>query len=332
MRVLHAALKSGRIAHAYLFVGPHGVGRESTARRFARALLCSGRARPLELETRCGICPACTRGDGALPDLHIVLSEAEAVRRGGVEWGEERKPASDIRVDQIRALRDALALTSFAGGWRVALIPHAERLGEEAGNALLKLLEEPRAQTVLLLGAPAAKALSPTLLSRCQRVLFAPLPRADLLARLTQARSLTPADAVAIANASAGSLGLALRTDPAALLAACASATAWLKALDASDLAALVGLAESADKADADPDSVLRALARQTLAEAEALLAEALTHAAAAERLRRRVQLGSEILRAREALRRPGANIKMGLEALFLGQSLASRASSGPHR
>jgi DNA polymerase-3 subunit delta' len=119
---LRRCLASGRVAHAYLFVGPRGVGKSTVARAFAAALTC--RAEPLE---GCGACPSCKRiASGGHPDVHLVEPEGPAVK-----------------IEHVRDLQEALAYRPAEAPRSVAVVPNAERLTIQAANALLKTLEEP---------------------------------------------------------------------------------------------------------------------------------------------------------------------------------------------
>lgn len=185
---LTAALRTDRLAHGLLFVGPDGVGREKTARSLARGLLCELRGTPTEvLPFGCGVCRACRRADsGSHPDLHVVMSEAEGVARGLVQPDGKARPSAEIKIDAVRELGQRLLQRPYEGKSSVAVIVDAHRMNEKAQNALLKVLEEPAPTTVLLLLVPGVRAVLPTIASRCLRLMFSPLDEAALLAILRQ--------------------------------------------------------------------------------------------------------------------------------------------------
>ncbi len=164
---LTTAIAKGRLSHALLLQGPEGLGKWSFANELAEFLLCTnhgGRA------AACGACRACTLTRASThPDLITLTPE------------EEKK---DISVDQVRSLGVALSLTSHAGGWKVAVIVPAETMNKHAANALLKTLEEPGPNTILILITTTASRLPATLRSRCQRIRFSIPPAKDAVAWL----------------------------------------------------------------------------------------------------------------------------------------------------
>ena len=162
---LSQAVRNGRPAHAYLFAGPRHLGKTTTARLFGQSLLCEGSEPP------CGECRQCLLfAAGNHPDY--------------LELPREEK----LTIAQVRRLRSDLSLKPHSGQWRVGVIPEAERLGIPAQNALLKLIEEPPTQTVLILTAPSSASLLPTTVSRCRQLRFT-VPAGD---ELREALEKTP--------------------------------------------------------------------------------------------------------------------------------------------
>lgn len=203
VRALHAALRSDRLAHGLLFAGPAGVGKETTARALARGLLCEHREPTWKSGPfGCGQCRACKRVDGGThPDVNVVMSEAEAVARGIAEPEGKARPSPDIKVDAIRAFAQVLQKRPYEGQNRIAIVVDAHRMNTQAQNALLKGLEEPGPQTVLILLVPNARAVLPTIASRCLRLTFSPLAPATVEAILV-ARGVADAKARAFGHAS----------------------------------------------------------------------------------------------------------------------------------
>jgi DNA polymerase-3 subunit delta' len=201
---LKAAMLAGRLAHAYLFVGPGGVGKATTARALACALNC---AQPGADGDACGTCPSCRRMHaGTHPDFLVITPE---------------KDKTQIKIEVIRELRRLTEYPPLGGGWRVVLIKPAEALtaqNDAAANALLKTLEEPPPQHLLVLTARGEADLLPTIVSRCHKLAFAPLPSALIIQELENRRSLPRSQAALVAALSGGSLGRALALDPEELV------------------------------------------------------------------------------------------------------------------
>jgi DNA polymerase-3 subunit delta' len=156
--------------HALMLVGSPGSGRLVTARHLACWLLCQQPA----ADAACGQCRSCRLLQaGSHPDLLHVQQEEDA---------------NTIKVDQVRALIESLNLTAGFNGWRIAIIEQASSMTDNAANALLKTLEEPGAQTLLLLLVDTRKALPATIYSRCQQWLLT-APDADLSMQWLQRHS-----------------------------------------------------------------------------------------------------------------------------------------------
>lgn len=178
-----------QLPHALLLAGDAGTGKRRFADAFAASLLCEA---PRESQA-CGLCKACLLlSAGTHPDLHVVVPEA---LRAGVDPGEEgdgsgrkRKPSAEIRVDDIRQLRDFATQTAQFGGRRIVVIDPAEAMNANGANALLKTLEEPGPGLMLLLVCDAPAALLATIRSRCQMLRLpspARMEALDWLARQT---------------------------------------------------------------------------------------------------------------------------------------------------
>ena len=195
LTALCRALAQDRLAHAYIFSGPAGVGKRCAAVGLAHALLCEtapGRG--------CGSCSTCaTVRAGSHPDYHFTTT-ADGKQRLG--------------VDQVRDMEQFLRLRPLRGGKKIAVVDPAQRLTPAAQSALLKVVEEPPGDAVLVLVTTSAANLARPLVSRCQQLRFARLPVADVEAVL-RARPGPAADAAdLLARYSRGSLGRALSLDP----------------------------------------------------------------------------------------------------------------------
>jgi DNA polymerase-3 subunit delta' len=207
---LQAALRGGVVHHAYLFAGPEGVGKELAAVGLAQALIC-----PEQPEVGCGTCASCTRVvKGLHPDVTWLMPDEERVSRGLAGRSDfTGTPSRDIRVEQIRGLQERISLRGLESRRKVALIVSAQRMNDQAQNAFLKTLEEPPADTTLILIASEMDRLLPTIRSRCSKVLFGPLPVDVVAQRVQQERRLDPPTAALAAVMAGGSLGRALRLD-----------------------------------------------------------------------------------------------------------------------
>ncbi|MEN8149676.1 MAG: DNA polymerase III subunit delta' [Planctomycetota bacterium] len=191
--LLKEALVKERVASAYLFYGPDGVGKRTAAMAFARAVLCSDR----RIAAACGECPACRRSRaGSHPGL-IVL--------------ERRAKKTMIVIDQVHELAASLALRPMEGDSTVVVIDEVERTNVEVHNALLKTLEEPPPGTTIVLVTPNRDALPATIRSRCQPVRFRPLPRAIVTDILSSRGDIDPELLPDLTERAAGSPGRALR-------------------------------------------------------------------------------------------------------------------------
>lgn len=198
---LARALKSGRLPHAWLIWGPRGVGKATLAFRFARHVL-AGRAGEDGLSL-----------DPGHPVFRRVASGGHAdlltIERGYDEKRERRR--SEIVVDDVRRIGDFVHLTAAEGGWRVIVVDSVDEMNRNAANALLKVLEEPPAHTLLLLVSHAPGGLLPTIRSRCRRLGLGPLPEAVVGELLRRYRPDLPAeDAAVLARLGEGSIGRAL--------------------------------------------------------------------------------------------------------------------------
>jgi DNA polymerase-3 subunit delta' len=212
---LTSAVRARRLAHGLLFIGPDGVGRETTARLLARGLLCDKRGgADAVVPFGCGQCRGCRRAQaGTHPDVHVVLSEAESVARGITEFdGKKARPSVEIKIDAIRDVCRLLPQRPYEGPTRVVIVVDAHRMNERAQNALLKGLEEPgAAENILILIVPGLRTVLPTIASRCQRLQFSPLSP-DAIRTILRKRGVADADARA-ARPGATSVALALQDD-----------------------------------------------------------------------------------------------------------------------
>jgi DNA polymerase-3 subunit delta' len=153
--VLRQSMKSGRVAHAYLFAGLEGIGKRLVAQSFAQAINC--RKKPDE---GCGQCSSCLKIAQQIHPDYLCLEPEDG----------------SIKIDQIRELQSRMAYYPFEGKRKVIIVNDAEKMTPQAGNCLLKSLEEPPPDTVFILITQELRALLSTIVSRCQIIRFLPLP------------------------------------------------------------------------------------------------------------------------------------------------------------
>ncbi len=147
-QTLRNSLKKARVTHAYLFSGPRGTGKTSTARILAKALLCES---PTEAMEACGSCSSCV---DVMQGGHIDLIEIDAASHRG--------------IDEMRALREGVQFTPHRGKKKVYIIDEVHMLSKDASNALLKTLEEPPAYVHFMLATTELHKILDTIVSRCQ--------------------------------------------------------------------------------------------------------------------------------------------------------------------
>jgi DNA polymerase-3 subunit delta' len=194
VRAFAQAVRRNRLAHAYLFTGPPGVGKRLFAQELAKALLCETAA-PDRLEA-CDRCPSCLQVEaGTQPDC-LTASLPEG--------------AHEFPIDDMRELCRRIALKPMGGRGKVVILDDADDLNGPSANCFLKTLEEPPPRSVLILVGSSPERQLPTIVSRCQVVRFAPLPEA-LVADLLRQQELPDAHMIdRLARLSGGSPGQAL--------------------------------------------------------------------------------------------------------------------------
>ncbi len=183
---LAAAVRRGAISHAYLFTGPAGAGKKSTARAFACAIICA--------DDGCGTCAECRRiKRGLHPDVRNVAPEG----------------AATYMVEQIREIIHDVNLAPVEGERTIYILEAADSFNESAANAFLKTLEEPPDHVIIVLLATTYEAVPPTIASRCQVVRFRRLSPHDATRLLAERTGASEAEATAALAATGGVLARA---------------------------------------------------------------------------------------------------------------------------
>ncbi len=287
-KVLRRALSSGRIAHAYLFWGPDGIGKELVASKMAQALLCS-HPDALDSGSACGQCPSCVKcRAGAHPDLHLVATSDKS-----------------ISVKDIRQLQQTLAYRAFERGRKVVIIRDTFRITREGVNALLKTVEEPPEGTHLIFLTIHRSQLLDTLVSRCQTLRFDSLAAADVV-RILGKQGMQEDVARKMADFSGGSIGVALSFDVDAATEVEQETHQLCRELEQMSVVSRFELAERWSKDKEGLSLRLQCLERH-------LMKRAATQDWA-------LDVSERIERVRNWIDR-NANVQLALDALFIGSS-----------
>ena len=200
---LKTSLKNNRLSNAYIFCGPDGVGKFLTAMNFAKAVIC---ANSVSHES-CDGCPSCKKIDSFThPDVFVLRPQNEGRQTHGL-YSERTR---GIKIDDIRRLIKDIYLKPFEAKKKVYIIEEAQSMKHEAANALLKTLEEPPTDSMLILITDNLKALFQTIVSRSQVIRFYPLKPAQIKEVLIREAALDETKASVLSRLSSGRLGKAL--------------------------------------------------------------------------------------------------------------------------
>jgi DNA polymerase-3 subunit gamma/tau len=220
VRVLTNAIEQDKIAHAYVFSGPRGVGKTSTARILAKALNCEKGPTP----TPCGVCPSCT----SITDGYSV----DVIEIDG---------ASNNSVDDIRDLRERVKYAPSGGRYKVYIIDESHMLSVQAFNALLKTLEEPPPHVVFVLATTAPRKIPLTVLSRCQHLPFRRVSTQGIRERL---RQISEAEGINITDKALGIIARAADGSIRDSLTILDQAASFSTEIQESDVKDLLGLSD----------------------------------------------------------------------------------------
>lgn len=182
IHLLKECLRSSRLEGSYLFVGEEGIGKKLVAKTLAKALNCESQS----LDS-CDSCASCLKIDkGQHPDIHII----DGIGSHNIDYGYGQKAATEetdaIKIEYVRQLQKDINLKPYEGKRKVFIIDNAHNLTPDAANALLKILEEPPAGSLIILVSVKPALLLKTIISRCKIIKFYPLKR-DMLEEMLKA-------------------------------------------------------------------------------------------------------------------------------------------------
>ncbi len=197
VNLLKSAITKNRIAHSYIFTGPEGVGKKTTAQAFCFHLFCE-----VDQTNPCGNCINCKKlGKKLHPDVKYIYPEKR-----------------DIKINTIRLVEIFLRTRPLSAPYKIIIIESAEKMNLEAANALLKSLEEPPSYGIFILITDNLTNLLPTIISRSQIVRFLPLSEKIIKTYLSEKKNFEESLAETLAELSLGSLGKALEIAEKGLL------------------------------------------------------------------------------------------------------------------
>lgn len=192
--VLAASVLGNRVGHAYIFEGPEGVGRLTTAKAFAQLLLCEN---PSGGEA-CGKCKSCSMCQSSNhPDVQVITNQLY----------DPSKKSLDVLVDTVRNMKKDVYIKPFSSERKIYIVPRADTMNLHAQNSLLKVLEEPPEYCTIILIAENSNQFLPTILSRAVPLKFFPLPNSDVEGYMTKEFPELENEAAVIAAMCGGCIG-----------------------------------------------------------------------------------------------------------------------------
>lgn len=197
INMLKGYIEQNRLEGGYLFIGPEGVGKKLVAKILAKVVNCQNK-----VQDSCDMCASCRKiENGQHPDVHIIE---------GIE--------PEIRIEYIRQLQREINLKPYEGKKKVFIINNAHKLNAESSNALLKILEEPPKDTLIILVSDKPAILFKTIISRCRILKFSPFKRVELKEILKKDYQLDNNTAHFLAYFSEGRIGLAFKLKETSVL------------------------------------------------------------------------------------------------------------------
>ena len=207
-KILSEQIKNNKIPHAYIFMGEEGTGKMMTAIEFAKILNCTINDYTKTDAGPCNHCLSCEHVDkGTFPDLHIINFE----KQDEIAEKESEKGKTKLGIKLIRYMQEKVYIKATDGKWKFFIIEPAEKMTIEAFNCLLKTLEEPPDNTIIILIAKHKETIPVTILSRSQTVFFQPLHSEEISKYLQDKHFLSQENANKIAELADGSIEKAER-------------------------------------------------------------------------------------------------------------------------
>lgn len=307
VELLRRSLRSGKTAHAYIFEGPSGCGRRTTAIALIQALFC-----PVGNGDACGICVSCRKAATANhPDIHIV---------------EPLPDKRDINITQLRDLQRDLAMRPYEAQRAACIIEPADRMNSNSANSFLKTLEEPSGNAIIILITENADMLLPTIRSRCQLIRFSPLSP-DHVRILLERNGMHAENAALLAPLADGSMQRALELDNDALVLRREQVLKRLSALSVDRMATVF---EASEELSGSRDETLESIdmllsfTRDMVHLAagcgdiiNTAIQPALETLVARLNLKATIQFADDVIATRLAVQR-NANAKLALDNLFI--------------
>ncbi len=187
INILKKMLSSGRMPHSFIFAGIDGIGKKLVAFCFAKAVNCIESSGDF-----CGKCLSCRKIDKNIhPDVVLIEPAVKNPKKDSAdkspddqETGQKEERKNFIVVEQIRTLQDEILFKPSEGRKKIFIIDQAEKINPNAANCLLKTLEEPPVDSIIILVATGTQGLLPTVLSRCQKIMFSPLRNEEIVSFL----------------------------------------------------------------------------------------------------------------------------------------------------
>ncbi len=201
-KILSSQIKSGKVPHAYIFMGQNGVGRRFTAVEFAKVLNCTTNDFTQTDTGACGRCINCEKiSKNIHPDVHFI----DFAKQAELE-DEDFEKQKILKIETIRYMQKEVATKAHESKWKFFIVEPAEKMNAAAANSLLKTLEEPPDNTIIILIARHKETIPQTIVSRSQTLFFQPLGQNEIASYMMLNHSLTSAKAAEIANLSEGSI------------------------------------------------------------------------------------------------------------------------------